>query len=115
MSPHETRPDSPLETPKEPQDLCQERRGTLSFWPQLQMKTSAPVATAEESREAAGNPHGDWTFSGPTSGSLRAPPKPERNPKFAAATPEKNRRFSPQREMKAFSAVASQEKSHLPS
>ena len=62
ISPHEARPDSPVETPEEPRDSCQRGLGTLRLWPQLQMRTSGPVVTAEESRVAPRNSHGDWTF-----------------------------------------------------
>ena len=66
MSPHQTRPDSTVETPEVPRVPCQHRRGTLRFRPQLQMRTSALVATAEVSREAPCNSHGHWTFLRPT-------------------------------------------------
>ena len=65
MSPHESRPDSPVETPEEPRDPCWHWRGNLRFRPQLQMRTSAPAATAEESQEALPNSHGDWTLLRP--------------------------------------------------
>ena len=65
MSPHEMRPDSTVETPGEPRDPCQHWRGTLRFQPQLQMRTSATAATAEECREALNNSHGEWTFMRP--------------------------------------------------
>ena len=65
MSPHETRPDSPVETPKESRDPCQHWRGNLCFQPQLNMRNSVPAAIAEESEEAPHNSHGDWTFLRP--------------------------------------------------
>ena len=115
MSPHETRHDSSVETPEEPRDLCQHWRGNLSFRPQLQMRTSALAVTGEESQEAPGNSHGDWTL-------LR---QHERVPELPVVTREeiyvscrnlrKTRRFTPQREMRPFSTAASREKSHLPS
>ena len=61
MFPHGTRTDSPLETPEEHRGPCRPCRGTLSFRPKLQMRTSALAVTAEESREAPHNLHGDWT------------------------------------------------------
>ena len=38
MPPHKTRPDSPVETPREPRVSCHHWRGNLRFWPQLQMR-----------------------------------------------------------------------------
>ena len=71
--------------------------------------------TGEESHEAPPNSHGDWTF-------LR---KHEQVPQVAVVTREetqvscrnwrKDRRFSPQCEMRPFLAVISQEKPHIPS
>ena len=52
MAPHKTRPDSTLDAPEEPRDQCRPWRGTLRFRPQLQMRTLAPAATAEEFRGA---------------------------------------------------------------
>ena len=49
ISPHVTRPDSPVETPGEPRNAFQQWRGTLRFWPKLQMRTSAPAAIRDES------------------------------------------------------------------
>ena len=65
MSPHETRHESPVETPEEPRDPVWPWRGNLKFWPELQMRTSAPAVTAEESLEALHNSHGHWTFLRP--------------------------------------------------
>ena len=65
MSPNETRPDSPVETPEEPQVPCLHGRDTLKFLSQIQIRTSATATTAEESREALHNSHGDWTFLRP--------------------------------------------------
>ena len=65
MSPHEMRPDSPVEMSEKPRDSCRHWRGNLSFWTQLQMRTLAPAATAEESPEAPRNSHGNWTFLKP--------------------------------------------------
>ena len=62
MSPHETRPDSSVETPEECRDPCQHTRGILRFQPLLQMRTSALAVTAEVSGEAPCKSHGDWTF-----------------------------------------------------
>ena len=65
MFPHEMRPDSPVETPEEPRDPCRQGRGNLRFRPQLQMRTSAPAVTAEESQQAPRNSHGDSMFLTP--------------------------------------------------
>ena len=51
MAPHQTRSGSPVDTPEEPRDLCQPWKETLSSWLQLQMRTSALAAIAEESQE----------------------------------------------------------------
>ena len=59
MAPHETRPDTPVDAPEEPRDPCRPWRGTLRFWRQLQMRTSAPARTAEESLWAPRDSHGD--------------------------------------------------------
>ena len=45
--------------------MHQHWRGNLRFQPQLQMWTSAPALTGEESREAPRNSHGDWPFLRP--------------------------------------------------
>ena len=95
MSPHEMRPDSPLETPEEPRDTCQHWSGILSLWPQLQMKTSAPAANAEESQEGPSNSHGDWNSRGHMSGSVRSWLYLERNPKFPTTNRKKNTEDSP--------------------
>ena len=107
MSPHETRPDSTVENPEEPQHPCNQGRGTLRFRPQLQMRTLAPAAAGEESLEAPRDSHGDLTF-------LR---QHERIPEVPVVTPEehqvschssrKTRKFSPQCEMKLFSTAVS--------
>ena len=62
MSPLETRPESLVETPEEPQDPYQHWRGNLRLQPQLQTKTSDPATTGAESWEAPRNSHGDWPF-----------------------------------------------------
>ena len=41
-------PDSPVDAPAEPRDTSRPWRGTLRFWPQLQIWTSVPAVTAEE-------------------------------------------------------------------
>ena len=51
-APIETRTDSPLETPEEPQDPCQHWRGILRFRHRLHTWSYAPASTGEESREA---------------------------------------------------------------
>ena len=42
MTAHETRTDSPVETPEETRDPCRHWRGNLMFQPQLQMRPTAP-------------------------------------------------------------------------
>ena len=115
MSPLETRPDSPVETPEEPQDPCRHGRGTWRFWPQLQMRTTAWEPTSEESREAPGNSHGDWTFLRTHKRVPQVPVIIREEPQVSCCNSRKTKRFSPQREMRPFSAVASQETSHHPS
>ena len=113
MSPHEMRPDSPLETPEEPRDTCQHWSGILSLWPQLQMKTSAPAANAEESQEGPSNSHGDWTFPRPHERVCEVLVVPREEPEISNhKSKKKTRRFSPQCEMRPFSAETSGEKSH---
>ena len=51
-----------METPEEPRDPCQHRRGSLRFLPQLQMRTGALGVTGDESRQASRKLHGDWIF-----------------------------------------------------
>ena len=115
MSPHETRPDSPVETPEEPRDSCQRGLGTLRLWPQLQMRTSGPVVTAEESQEAPRNSHGDWTYLRPHERLPEVPDVTQEEPQICSYNSRKTRRFSPQGEMRPFSTAASREKSHLAS
>ena len=62
MSPHETRPDSPVETPYESRDPCLHPRRTLTFRPQVQMRTTARLPTGDKSRDTLLNMHGDLTF-----------------------------------------------------
>ena len=89
MPPHETRLDSPVETPEELRGPCLHWTGTLRSWPLIQMRTSALTVTTEESQEAPSNYHGDWTFLRPQEGVPDVSPKLERNPRFAAPTCEK--------------------------
>ena len=100
--------DSPVDAPGELRDPCQPWRETLRFQPQLQMSTSAPTVTTEESRGAPRDSRGDWT-------SLR-PHK--RVPEVVVVTQEESHcnssktwRLSPQLELRYFSSVSSQEKS----
>ena len=79
MSPQEMRPDSPVETLEETQDPCWHWRGTLRFWPQVQMRTAALAVSEEESWEAPRNSRGDWPFLSHKSGSLRSPLELERD------------------------------------
>ena len=115
MSPHEMRPDSPVETPEEPRETCQHWRGNLRFPPQLQMRTAAMAATGKETRETPHNSRGDFTFWRPQEQVPEVPVVTRGEPQVSCCNSIKNRRFSPPREMRPFSAVASQEKSHLPS
>ena len=48
MAPHEMRPNSLLDAQEEPRDPCWPWRGTLSFRPQLQLRTSGLAETVEE-------------------------------------------------------------------
>ena len=106
MSPNEMRPYSPVETPEETQKQCRHWRGIQRFHSKLQIRTLAPAATAEESREAPHNSQGDKTLVRPL----------ERVPKFSVITREKpqishcnlrkTRRFVPQSKMRPFSPVA---------
>ena len=111
----EARPDFPAETPEEPRDPCWHWRGNLMFWPQLQMRTSAPAMTVEESWEAPHNSYRDWTFLRPHEWVPEVPVVTREEPQVSCRSSSKTRRFSPQREMWPFSAAASREKSHLPS
>ena len=115
MPAHETRPDSLVETPEEPWDPCRHWRATLSFRPQLQMWTSAPAATAEDSREPLHNSHGDWTFLRPHEWVPEISVTTREEHQVCCRNLRKTRRFSPQREMRLFSSAASREKSHLTS
>ena len=82
MAPHETKPDSPLDTPEKPRYPCRPRRGNLSFQPHLQMRTSAPAATTEESLRAPRDSRREWTS-----------PRPhERIPEVPVITREEARR-----------------------
>ena len=115
MSPNETRPDSPVETAEEPLVPCQHWRGTLRFCPQLQMRTSAPEASAEESREAPHKSHGDWTFLRQQEQVPDIPVINREEPQVCCRISRNTRRFSPHRKMRTFSPAASRGKSHLPS
>ena len=102
-----------METPEEPRDPCWHWRGNLSFWPQIQMRTLALAATAEESREASCNSHGDWTFLRPHKRVPEVPIVTQEEPHICCHNSRKTRRFSPQYEMRPFSAAAFREKSHI--
>ena len=115
MSPHETRPDSPVKTPEEPRNPCQHCRGNLRLQPQLQMMTVAAAATGEGSQEAPHNSHGDWTFLRPHEWVPEVPIITREEPQVCCRNSRKTRRFSPQREMRPFSTATSREGSHLPS
>ena len=115
MSPHETRPDSSVETPEECRDPCQHTRGILRFQPLLQMRTSALAVTAEVSGEAPCKSHGDWTFLRQHERVTEVPVVTREEPHICWPYYRKTRSFSPQREKRPFSAVASREKSNLPS
>ena len=103
MSPHETRPDSPVEMLEAPGAPCWHWRGTLRFRSQLKMRTSAPAATAEESLEAPSNSHGDWTFRRPHKLVLEVHVVTREEPQVSYHNSRQTRRFSPQREMRTFS------------
>ena len=61
MPQHKSRPDSLFETADTTQDPRQNRRGTLRFPPQLEMRPSSIAPTPEESREAPHNSKGFLT------------------------------------------------------
>ena len=75
----------------------------------------ALAATAEESQKAPRNSHGDWIFLRPHEWFCEVHIVTREEPQVCCCNWRKTRRFSPQREMRAFSTAASWEKSHLPS
>ena len=75
----------------------------------------ATVVTAKKSREAPRNLHGDWTFLHPHEWVPEVPVITRKEPKVCCRNSRKTRRFSPQCEMRPFSAAASREKFPLPS
>ena len=101
-----------METPEEPRDPCWLWSGNLSFRPQLQMRTSDPTATAEDSLRAPRESSGDWTslwrHERVSEVSVETQEEPHSNSR-------KTRRFFAQCELSPFSTAASREKSHLPS
>ena len=105
-------PDSPVDAPAEPRDTSRPWRGTQRFRPQLQMRTSAPGATAEESRVAPSDSHGDCTSLRPHE---RVPEVPIITREVSHCNSRKTRRFSPKHQLRTFSGAVSPEKSHLPS
>ena len=119
----EGRADLHVSTRYEARLNCENSRGTLRCMSALernpevlastQMRTSAPEATAEESREAPRNLPGDWTFLRPHKRLPEVPVITPEEPQVCWRNLTKTRRFSPQSEMRPFSAVASREKSHL--
>ena len=99
-------PDSPLDSPEEPRDPCRLWRGNMRYRTQLQIRTSHPAGTSEESQWASCESRGDWTSLGPH----------ERVPEVLILIREEHchnsrrtRRFSPQRGMWPFSTAASRE------
>ena len=88
---HKSRPDSLFETADTPRDPCQNRRGTLRFPPQLEMRPSSIALTPEESQEA---PHNTKGFLTPHRHHEKFPEvtvATRGNPKFPAATRERPR------------------------
>ena len=85
------------------------------FRPQLQMRTLAPVVTIEESQEAPGNSHEDWSFLGPYKWVSEVTILTREECHVCGHNWRTTRRFSPRCELKPFSTVVSREKSHLPS
>ena len=75
------------------------------------MRTSAPAATAEESRGAPRDLGGDWTSLRPHEWVPEVPVITREEPRCNS---RKTRRFSPERELRPFSTAVSREKSHLP-
>ena len=78
------------------------------------MRTSALALTGEESREARRNSHRDLTFLKQQQQVCDVPVITWEEPQFSCCFSWKTRRFSPKREMRPFSTVASWEKSKLP-
>ena len=104
MAPHEMRTDSPVDSPEEPRRPCRPWRGTLRFWPQLQLRTTAPAATADESRGAPRDSGGDWTSLMPLVRVSEVPIVTREEPHSIS---RKTSRFSRQGELRPFSAVVS--------
>ena len=73
------------------------------------MRTSAPSANGEESREAAWNWHGDLTFLMPHKQVPEVPIVTREEPQVSCCNLRKTRSFSPQCEMRPFSSTASRE------
>ena len=61
------------------------------------------------------NSHEEWTFLKPQEWIPDDPIVTEEEPQVCCHNSRKTRRFSPQHKMRPFSAVASREKSHIPS
>ena len=101
MDPHEMRPDSLVDASEEPPDPCQPWKGNLTFLPKLQMKTSDPAATAEESRGAPRDSRGDWTSLRPHERVTDVPVVTREEPRRNS---RKTRRFLPHRELSPFAA-----------
>ena len=68
----------------------------------LQMRTSAQAVTAEESREALCNSHGEWTFLRPQEQVPEVPVVTQEEPHVCCRNSRKTRRFSTQPEMRPF-------------
>ena len=79
------------------------------------MRTSALALTGEESQEAPRNSHGDWTFLRQHEWVPEVPVITQKEPHACCRNSRQTRIFSPQCEMRLFSAAASGQKSHLPS
>ena len=114
MTPHETKPDSTVESPEGPREPCRQWRGTLRFQSQLQMRTMATAAIAEESRVAPCDLHGHCTFLKPQEWVPKVPSILERNLNMLLHL-MKNQEIVLSTRDEALSNVASQDKSRLPS
>ena len=77
------------------------------------MQTSAKAATGEESREALHNSNGEWNFLRPHERVPEVPNVTREETQVSCHNSRKTRRFSPQCEMRPFSAAAYREKSHI--
>ena len=91
MPPHTLRPDSLFETAYTARDPRQNRRGTLRFLPQLEMKPSSIAPTLMESREAPPKSTVFLTTHRHPDKLPKVTVKSRGNPRFPAATRERPR------------------------